>query len=82
MRHQKRKRESGQGMTEYILIVALIAIGTIAIVTLFGDQIRNLFVASTKALTGEGGDTEKVDVQGAEPHKTLKDFAKDAGGGP
>jgi pilus assembly protein Flp/PilA len=47
-----RKKRRGQGMTEYIIIVALIAIASIAVVTLFGDNIRKLFGASANALAG------------------------------
>ena len=48
---QLRKRR-GQGMTEYIIIVALIAIAAIGIITLFGNNIRKLFGASAQALAG------------------------------
>lgn len=43
----------GQGMTEYIIIVALIAIATIGAVTVFGNNVRGLFQLSTDALNGE-----------------------------
>ena len=43
--------ESGQGMTEYILIVALIAVAAIAAVKLFGKQVTALFTSSTKSIT-------------------------------
>ena len=46
-----RKRR-GQGMTEYIIIVALIAIAAIGVITLFGNNIRKLFGASAEALAG------------------------------
>ena len=36
-----RKRIRGQGMTEYIIIVALIAIAAIAVYSLFGDTLRS-----------------------------------------
>ncbi len=39
-------------MTEYIIIVALIAIAAIGVVTVFGQDIRHLFAASTDALSG------------------------------
>jgi Flp pilus assembly pilin Flp len=35
--------ERGQGMTEYILIVALIAVFAIAMVKFFGGTISNIF---------------------------------------
>ncbi len=53
LRIKKRRRERGQGMTEYIIIVALVAIGAIAVVTIFGDNIRALFGTSANALTGD-----------------------------
>lgn len=47
-----RKNRRGQGMTEYIIIVALIAIAAIGVVSLFGDNLRRLFGASADALAG------------------------------
>ena len=55
MRNEIKKalqEEAGQGMTEYIIIVALIAIAAIGVVTLFGEQIRDLFGQSAAALSG------------------------------
>lgn len=71
--------ESGQGMTEYIIIVALIAIAAIGVVGLFGDNIRALFGASADALQGDESretTTTKAAAQ-FEKHKTLKNFADD-----
>ena len=48
-----RQLRRGQGMVEYIIIVALIAIACIAVVTLYGDNIRALFGMSANALAGE-----------------------------
>jgi Flp pilus assembly pilin Flp len=48
----RTSKRRGQGMTEYIIIVALIAIATIGVVTLFGDNIRKVFGMSTDALAG------------------------------
>jgi Flp pilus assembly pilin Flp len=47
------KKARGQGMTEYIIIVALIAIAAIGVITLFGDNIRALFGMSADALAGD-----------------------------
>ena len=46
------RSEEGQGMTEYIIIVALIAIAAIAVITFFGQNLRALFAASANALGG------------------------------
>ena len=50
---KKNQKRRGQGMTEYIIIVALIAIAAIGIITLFGDNIRRLFGMSADALAGD-----------------------------
>lgn len=46
------RKNRGQGMTEYIIVVALIAIAAIAVITLFGDNVRQLFASSAEALAG------------------------------
>lgn len=47
------KRKQGQGMTEYIIIVGLIALSAIVIVALFGKQIKAQFSGMTTALSGK-----------------------------
>ena len=42
--------ESGQGLVEYALIIALVAIGLIAILVLFRNAIGNVFNTSKNAL--------------------------------
>lgn len=77
-----RRDEKGQGMTEYIIIVALIAIAAIGVVTIFGDNIRDLFSGATNALAGETKvkvGTEKARVSHTKS-KTLKNFAEDLKG--
>jgi pilus assembly protein Flp/PilA len=54
--------ESGQGLTEYVLIIGLIAIAIIALIAAFGTQIGTLFQNWTTRLsqpdvTGGGGTT-------------------------
>ncbi len=50
-------REEGQTMTEYILIVALIAIAAIVVLRLFGEQIKDLFTGARDTIENE---TESV----------------------
>lgn len=45
-------REEGQGLVEYALILVLVAIVVIAILTLLGPQIGNVFSRITAGLTG------------------------------
>jgi Flp pilus assembly pilin Flp len=59
---QKLQRKSGQGMTEYIIIIAIIAIGAILIVGLFGRQIKEVFTGMGSSLAGN--DNQAGDVSG------------------
>ncbi|MEM9174051.1 MAG: pilus assembly protein [Myxococcota bacterium] len=53
---RNRKRESGQGMTEYIIMVALIAVAAIGIYGLFGQTLRTQVADLADGLAGnEGG---------------------------
>lgn len=69
--------ESGQGMTEYIIIVALIAIGSIAIITVFGQNLRNLFAMSTNALAGEDNQTNSINTSYTAGRRNLKNFGEE-----
>lgn len=42
----------GQGLTEYIIVVALVAVAGIGIVNIFGNQLRNQFHTIVKAMAG------------------------------
>lgn len=67
------KDRRGQGMTEYIIIVALIAIAAIGVITTFGDDIRRIFEASTQSLSGSPN--VKSQAKAAQYHDaTLQDF--------
>lgn len=56
-------RRSGQGMTEYIIIVAIIAIGAILIVGLFGKQIKGTFTGMGASLGGNDNKNQAVEVE-------------------
>jgi len=75
------KKTRGQGMTEYIIIVALIAIAAIGVVTLFGDNIRALFGVSADALSGvTGTDNRGKASSGKLEKKKLTNFAQENSG--
>jgi len=58
----KRRKVRGQGMTEYIIIVALIAIGAIGVYSAFGNIVRGQTGRAASALAGanSGGAKETV----------------------
>ena len=74
----KLRGRRGQGMTEYIIIVALIAIAAIGVVSLFGDNIRALFATSANALAGNEDAEAKTNESTGElhGHKNMKDFGQ------
>ena len=64
-----------QTTAEYAIIVALVAISSIAIVLIFGNQILALFSAETKQLGGDSGaQTETITVDPSAEKGGLKDF--------
>ncbi len=69
------KSQSGQGMSEYLIIVALIAIAAIGVVTVFGRDIRELFSGTTDSLAGNQANNtaKKANVKA---NKSLKTFGK------
>lgn len=79
-----RARARGQGLSEHIITVALVAIAAIAVVTLFGDNLRKLFGGSAEAVAGEvtvqnrgAGSSEQVE------NKNLVTYGQGSyGGGP
>lgn len=81
MTKQTRKslrKNRGQGMTEYIIIVALIAIAAIGVITLFGDNIRRLFGMSADALGGDANIAQRntTKASAAVTDKTMKNFGQ------
>lgn len=54
-RYQLKQR--GQGMTEYIIIVALIAVAAIAVYQLFGATVRNQTAGIAMEVAGGNGQT-------------------------
>lgn len=83
-------RQSGQAMTEYIIIVALVAVAAIAVYQLFGQVVRSQTAAMAKELSGEDGTAQSQMAQSAAQtaeaqtaSKSLKSYTgnADAAGG-
>ncbi len=92
MRHattrQARSRQRGQGMTEYIVIVALVAVAAIAVYQSFGQVVRSQTAAMARELAGEDGSEQSRAAQSAADAaaaqtaaRSLKSFTGNAGGG-
>jgi Flp pilus assembly pilin Flp len=81
-------QQRGQGMTEYIIIVALIAIAAIAVYQFFGQTVRNQTAAIAQELAGGDGTTARQAAETAADGaveegkgKTLKSYVGNAGAG-
>jgi Flp pilus assembly pilin Flp len=81
IRQTLRMNQKGQGMTEYIVMVALIAIAAISIYTLFGKQIRSVVAGIGGQLAGNTqatSESHEGDMVGqAEKNVTLEEFGNE-----
>ena len=75
---KKQLRQLGQGMTEYIIIVALIAISAIGIYSIFGDTITDQMGTMTEELAGGTGTVQSVDsnLSNATTKRDLGDYVE------
>ena len=74
-----RTKQRGQGMVEYIIILALIAIAAIGVYSLFGKSIRNQAAGlsqefSGKTATQQISDAKAASDAAASDANTIKDM--------
>lgn len=58
-------RQAGQGMTEYIIIVALIAVAAIGVYSMFGQTIRGQVAGLAGEVAGTGATAGKATAASA-----------------
>ncbi len=68
-------KQLGQGMTEYIIIIALIAIAGIGAFTFFGDGLKSTIGVVTEELTGTDSTAAQVDASSSEASATERDMS-------
>lgn len=84
---RSNRMQRGQGMTEYIIIVAMIAISAIAVYQYFGQTVRNQTAAIAQELSGQDGTAAKDAAQDAadnastagDTKQTLDSYVNQAG---
>ena len=70
-----RQPSKGQTTAEYAIIVALVAVSSIAIILIFGDQLRALFRSETEQIGGdESAVTETMTTDDEDVEGGLRDF--------
>jgi Flp pilus assembly pilin Flp len=72
MKLMTKNRKSGQAMTEYIIIVVIVALATIAILAVFSDTIRAKFGGAVEELGGDSSAKDSALSQGS--HEYLKNL--------
>jgi type IV pilus assembly protein PilA len=71
------RHQLGQGMTEYIIIVAMIAVAAIATYQFFGKTVRNQTAAIANEIAGNDGTTAKTAAQTAATDAATKANTKE-----
>jgi len=74
----KKMNQSGQGLVEYLVLVCLITMSSIAVVSVVGTNIKELYANVAHTLQGK----KKINFTEVEPHmvksRTLDDFMEGA----
>ncbi|MBP5233902.1 MAG: Flp family type IVb pilin [Planctomycetes bacterium] len=53
-----RKKQRGQSMAEYAIIISLIALVCIGAITLFGKEIKSIFTEATEKMQDRDGEDD------------------------
>jgi len=53
IRRNKWKRQKGQAIVEYVILVVVVALAAFFVLTMFSDRLRDMITGATKALGGE-----------------------------
>ena len=49
------KNKTGQGLVEYLILMCLVTVSSIAVVSVVGQNIKAQYAKISKAITGKGG---------------------------
>ena len=66
----------GIAMTEYLIMLAIVAVAAIAVVGLFGQQIKSTLTRANQALIGEKGATDAQAASDSQSKSKAQDFGK------
>lgn len=77
---EQQRGQSGQSMTEYVIIIALVAVAGIAIYGLFGDAVRGQLGSAEKEQASQIGDVSVAAPNSAGPDASggVSRFSDDA----
>lgn len=77
-KRRQRQAQRGQGMSEYIIIIALVGITSIAVIRIFGDSIKYQMAQTINSFLGEKKpDFDKPELtKTSTQRRTMKDFGR------
>ena len=77
MQERARWKRRGQGLTEYMIVLALIAVASIFIIAKLGKNTRATLGNANAALVGKGRQTDLLETKkGETDQRGLDDFYK------
>ncbi len=74
-----KSSQLGQGMTEYIIIVALIAVAAIGVYSFFGQAIRSQMAGMTNEISGQNAKANQDQAKSAGDGATTQNTKKTMG---
>ena len=72
MKHTQNTKQTGQGMTEYIVILALVVVSAIGVYSLLGKTVRNQVAGVAKEIAGQSSSQELNEAKGAAQEASTK----------
>ena len=72
---KKMNRKSGQAMTEYVIIICVVAVAALLVAGVFGTNIRNLFKSANTSLTAGQASQGTMEDKGGGKEVRVNDYA-------
>ncbi len=76
MKYISKTRQFGQGMMEYVIIVALIAVAAIGVYSMFGKTVRNQTAGLSKEIAGADATAQITAAEGSATEAATRGDAK------
>lgn len=70
----KLQRKSGQAMTEYVIIICVVAIAALLVAGVFGTNIRNLFKSANTSMTQGQAQSAQIQNEGGDSQVRINNF--------
>jgi Flp pilus assembly pilin Flp len=74
-----KSNQAGQGMTEYIIIVALIAVAAIGVYSFFGQTIRGQMAGMAQEISGGKASADQASTKASAASASGENVKKDMG---